>query len=154
MPTAFIFAAVAGPMPWNLPTGSASTKGGPHLGRDDEQAIGLALVGGELRQELVVRHAGGGGQAGLDAYPGADLLGDLPGVWHALQIVRYVQIGLVQRERLHEAGVLREDAPDLERDFLVDVEAGLHEDQLRTLPLRRDRRHGGAHPSAPQVPDV
>ena len=35
---------------------------------------------------------------------------------------------------------------DLLRDGLVDLEARFHEDQVRTLPLRRHRWHGGSHP--------
>jgi hypothetical protein len=32
MPRAFFFALVAGPIPWNLPTGNASTTAGPIAG--------------------------------------------------------------------------------------------------------------------------
>ena len=34
---------------------------------------------------------------------------------------------------------------DLLRDRLVDLEAGLHEDQVRALPLGGHGRHGGPH---------
>jgi hypothetical protein len=37
--------------------------------------------------------------------------------------------------------VLREDLADLLGDGLVDLEARLHEDQVRALPLGRHRRH-------------
>ena len=37
----------------------------PHCWGDHEQAVGLALVGGHLGEELVVGHAGRGGQASL-----------------------------------------------------------------------------------------
>ena len=47
--------------------------------RDDAQAVGLVLVGGELGEELVVGHAGRGGQPGLGADAGADFLGDAGG---------------------------------------------------------------------------
>lgn len=38
-PSEFIFALVAGPMPWNLPTGSASTNSDPNSG--EGAALGL-----------------------------------------------------------------------------------------------------------------
>ena len=80
IPSRSIFAAVAGPTPWNLPTGSAATKSAARLRRDDELAVGLALVGGQLGEELVVGDAGRGGQPGLRADAGADFLGGLPAV--------------------------------------------------------------------------
>ena len=41
MPSAFIFAPVAGPMPWNFPTGSVSTKAGPISGVITNSPSGL-----------------------------------------------------------------------------------------------------------------
>ena len=48
-----------------------------HRGRDDELTVGLAMVGGELGEELVVGHAGRGRQPGLGADRRPDPLGDL-----------------------------------------------------------------------------
>ena len=59
-----------------------------------------------------------------------------------LQVFGHVKIGLVQRQRLDDRRVLGEDLADLLGDRLVDLEARLHEDQVRTLPLRGHRRHG------------
>src|SRR5580704_6535168 len=41
MPRAFIFALVAGPIPWNLPTGRAFTKVGPISGETTNCPLGL-----------------------------------------------------------------------------------------------------------------
>ena len=60
---------------------------------------------------------------------------------NALQVVRDVQIRLVQRQRLDDRRVFRKNLADLLRDRLADLEARLHEDQVRTLPLGSHRRH-------------
>ena len=59
----------------------------------------------------------------------------------SLQVLGHVKIGFVERQRLDDRRVLGEDLSDLLGDGLVDLEAGLHEDQVRALPLGRHRRH-------------
>ena len=49
------------------------------LGRDHGLAVGLAMVGRQLGQKLVVGDAGGGGEAGALEDAGADLAGDVGG---------------------------------------------------------------------------
>ena len=49
--------AVTGPTPWKRLTGSEATNAAPLCRRDDAQAVGLVLVGGELGDELVVGDA-------------------------------------------------------------------------------------------------
>ena len=41
MPRLFIFRVVAGPTPWNFPTGNVSTKAGPMLGVMTKSPSGL-----------------------------------------------------------------------------------------------------------------
>jgi len=118
----------------------------PHLWRDDVLAVWLPVVGGELRQKLVVGDAGGGVEAGHLLDLGADRERDIARQRNPLQVFRDVEIGLVERERFYDRRVLGEDLSDLLRDGLVDLEARFHEDQVRTLPLRRHRWHGGSHP--------
>ena len=114
-----------------------------HPRRDDEQAVGLALVGRHLGEELVVGDARGGGQPGSRADPRPDLFGDLGRRGHGLQVLGDIEIGLVERERFDERSVLGEDRADLMRDRPIDVEPRFHEDQLRALPPGGHRRHGG-----------
>jgi hypothetical protein len=45
------------------------------------------------------------------------------------------------RPSIHDRRVLREDRTNVARNFLVDLKARLHEDQVGTLPLGGDRRH-------------
>jgi hypothetical protein len=51
-------------------------KARPHRGRDDEETIGLAIVGGELGEELVIRDARGRCQLSLSADFCPNLFGD------------------------------------------------------------------------------
>ena len=102
MPSRFIFAAVTGPTPWKRPTGKPSTKAAPMLRRDDELAVGLALVRGELGEELVVGDAGRGGEAGLREDAGADLLGRRRRGGDAAPVLGHVEIGFVERQRLDQ----------------------------------------------------
>ncbi len=93
-------------------------EGRPHLRRDDEQSVGLAVIGGELGQELVVGDAGRSGEAGFGADRRADFLGDPRRRGDSARIFGHVEIGLVQRQRLDERGVPREDGADLARASL------------------------------------
>src|SRR5690348_12138704 len=81
--------------------------------------------------------------------PGPDLPRHLGGVWDALQVLAHIEIGLVQRQRLHKRSVLVKNLPDLARDLAVDVEPRLDEDKLWAFPTSRDRGHGRMHPEAP-----
>ena len=131
-------------MPWKRLTGSAATNASPLRRRDDAQAVGLVLVRGQLGEELVVGDAGRGGEAGLGADPGADLLGDPGGDADPLQILGDVEIGLVEAERLDQRRVIGEDRADLVRDRAIGVEARLDEDELGAAALGGDRGHGRA----------
>ena len=103
-----------------------------HLGRDDVLAVGLAVVGSELRQELVVTYAGGCVEAGHLLDLGPDRERDVPGQRNVLEVFGDVEVRLVERQRLNNRRVLSEDFTDLLRDRLVDLEARFHEDQVRT----------------------
>jgi len=112
---------------------------------NDAQAVGLVLVRGDLGQELVVRHPGRSRQVRRFLDAGTDLLGDLGGRGHALQVVGDVEIGLVQRQGLDERRIVEEDFADLVRHLAINVEAVLDEDEVRAFALGGDRRHGRAH---------
>ena len=52
-------------------------KGRPHFRSDDKEAIGLAAIGGKLRQESVVTDSGRGRQIRFASDRRPDVLGDL-----------------------------------------------------------------------------
>ena len=84
-----------------------------HLGRDDELAIGLALVGRELGEELVVGDAGGRGETRLLENARTNLFRRGGRRRKAAQVLSDVEIGFIERQRFDQRGVVGEDAPDL-----------------------------------------
>ena len=116
-----------------------------HLGRDDKLAVRLAVAGRELGEELVVGDARRGREAGLLEDARANFLSGRRGGRQAAQVLRDVEIGLVERQRLDQRRVIRKDRVDLARDGAIDVEARPHEHQFGALAHRRGRRHRRAH---------
>ena len=112
--------------------------------RHHAQAVRLVLVAGKLGEELVVGDPGRGGEAGLGADPGADLLGDDGGDADPLQVLGDVEIGLVERERLDQLRIVGEDRADLLGDGAIGIEARLDEDEPGAAALRARRGHGRA----------
>ncbi|MBB2671484.1 UNVERIFIED_ORG: hypothetical protein GGE44_001035 [Rhizobium esperanzae] len=129
------------PHPMEFLDGKCFDEGRPVLRRNDGLAIGLVEVARHLGEELVVGNTGRCVETGDLLDPGADLQRNLGGDFHALQIVRDVEIGLVERQRLNERRVFGKDLADLLRHGFVEVEAWRHEDQVRTFSFRGDRGH-------------
>ena len=100
-------------------------------------AVGLPIIGSELGQKLVVGNPGGGVEARLRSDFGSDLEGDVSGERHAPKIFGDVEIGFVERKRLDERSVLREDRTNLLRYGAIDIEPRRHEHQLRAFAQRR-----------------
>jgi len=69
----------------------------PHLRRDDVLAVRFAVVGSELRQELVVGDAGRGVEAGHLLDLRADRERDVARQPNSPQVLRGVKIGFVER---------------------------------------------------------
>ena len=112
---------------------------------DHEQAVGLAPVRGDLGQELVRRDAGRGGELRLLADRGADRLGGRGGGGQAGLGRGDVEVGLVERQRLDQVGVAREDLAHLPRHRLV----ARRNPAARTPPAGTGARRGSpASPSA------
>ena len=120
-------------------------EGRPHLRGDDEQPVRFAVIGGELGQELIVRHARRRGQAGFRSDRCPDLGGDRGGRAAVEQGRGHVQVGLIQRQRLDQRRVAREYGVDLRRHGFVDFETWRDEHQVRALTLGRDGWHGRTH---------
>src|SRR5215475_12142155 len=62
-----------------------------------------------------------------------------------------VAIGLVERERLDEGGVIGEDRANLMRHRPIDLEPWRHEHQVRAFAKRRARRHRRAYAEGPRL---
>ena len=103
---------------------------------DDAEAVGLAVVGGYLGQELAVADAGRGRQLRLGLDARLDLAGDVDGQADATLVLSHVEEGLVEREGLNQVGIVVEDCVDLCRHLLVGMEPWLHDDEARTEALR------------------
>ena len=138
-------------MPWKRATGSEATNSGALLGRDHAQPVGLAVVGGELGDELAIGNAGRGGQLALLADAAADVLRDRAGAAEPVPVLGDVEIGFVEAQRLDQVGVVEEDRADLLADGAIDVEPRLDEDQVGAAPLGGDRRHRRAHAKRPRL---
>src|SRR5699024_1386738 len=91
--------------------------------------------------ELVVGNASGSHQGSLFQYLALDGLRQ-PGGRIA---TGYVQIGLVQREWLHQIGMGMEDFMYLAGRFSIDLEPGAHENGLRAQAVGMGGRHGGVN---------
>jgi len=122
-----------------------------HPWRDDEQPVRPAMIRGELGQELVVGDTGRSGQAGFLTDCRPDRFGG-GGRRTAVQLRHgNVKVGFVQRERLDQRRVAREDAVDLLRHRLVDVETRGNEYPPRALSPGCDRQHGRVHAKSPRL---
>lgn len=62
-----------------------------------------------------------------------------------LLVDRHVEIGLVERERFDQVGMLRENFSDLRRDSTVDVETRRHEYEVGATPFCGDRGQRRSH---------
>ncbi len=67
-----------------------------------------------------------------------------------MPVLGNIKIGLVERQRLDQVGIVEEDCPDLLADGAIDIEPGLDEDQVGATPFRGDRRHRRAHAERPR----
>ena len=116
---------------------------------DRTEPVGLARVGSNLREELIVRHTRRCRQPQLLTDATTDLTGYLYG--HRLPdlILRHIEEGLIKRNRLDDIGVVVEDAVNGSRDFAVAIEVHRHEDELRAELTCLRPRHSRAYPEAP-----
>ena len=98
---------------------------------DRAKPVGLARVGSNLREELIIRHTRRSRQPQLLTDAATDLTGYLYG--HRLRdlVLRHVEEGLIKRNRLDDIGVVVEDTVNGSRDFAVAIEVHRHKDELR-----------------------
>ena len=113
-------------------------------GPDDEEAVGLAPVGGDLGEELVGGYSGGGGEVLFGADLLANGLGDFGGSGKVGFIFGDVEIGFVEGERFDQVGVAEEDFADAAGDVAIAGEVGRDEDSIGTETFCLDRWHSRA----------
>ena len=116
---------------------------------DRAEPVGLARVGSNLREELIVRHTRRSRQPQLLADAATDLTGYLYG--HRLPdlVLRHIEERLIEGNRLDDIGIVVEDAVNGSRGFAVAIEVHRHEDELRAELACLRPRHRRAHPEAP-----
>ena len=93
------------------------------LRADPREAVRLLHVGGELREQLVVRDADRGGEPGALADALLDLARHVLAAAEEADAARDVEEGLVEREPLDQVRELAEHLEHLARDFAVALEA-------------------------------
>ena len=98
---------------------------------DRAEPVGLARIGSNLREELIVRHTRRSRQPQLLADAATDLTRYLYG--HRLPdlVLRHIKERLIEGNRLDDIGVVVEDAVNGSRDFAVAIKVHRHEDELR-----------------------
>ena len=119
--------------------------------RHHEEAVRLALLGGDLGEQTVRGEPDGAGYAAGGFHVGAELLGERH---HAAEEVRRagdVEKGLVDGDAFDERRVAGEHRKGRLGDLAVDVHARPHEDTVRTLRVGRAARHSGAHAERPRL---
>jgi hypothetical protein len=116
---------------------------------DDEEIVRLAMARRHFGEEFVVADAGGRIKARHRQDAGPNRVGDVGCEGDVLLVFSNVEIGLVERERLDQIGVLGENLVNLHRDGPVDVESGRHEDQLGAFAHGGDGGHCRADAECP-----
>ena len=113
------------------------------VGMNRAEAVGLAVVGGNLGQEFIIGNAGGGDEVEAFANLLLDFAGDIDGQFNARLVLGNVEEGLVERDRLDDVGVFVEDFVNLFGNRLIDLHPSGDEDKVGAEPLRRNGGHGG-----------
>jgi hypothetical protein len=108
------------------------------VGRDCELAIWFASVRCDLREELVAGDSGRSCELGFLVDTRPDFLGGLPCGRDASQIVGYIEIGFIERERFDQWGVVPEDRLNLSGHFAVNVEPWGDKHEFGALPSGDD----------------
>lgn len=93
-------------------------------GVNGAKAIGLAVVGGNFGQELIVRNACRSREMQFVADALLDVASDVGGQRNAPLVVRDIEECLVERERFDKVGVIGKDSVHLLRDGFVGRETG------------------------------
>ena len=141
-----IFAAVAGPTPWNFLTGRLATKSGPAFGGITACPFGLlrslAIFARNLQYEIPAEAL-----SPVTSLIRARIIIAISvaiGMFSLFSVTS--RIGFIKREGFDQVGVLGENLPDLRGHGTVDLETGRHKDEIGTLSFCRHRGQGRSHP--------
>ena len=121
------------------------------VGMDRAQPIGLAVVGGDLRQKFVVGNAGRGYQRDLFADSPLDRPRHVHAQLDARLVPRDVQKSLVVGDGFDQIGEFVENAVYPGRHFLVNLHASGNEDQVGAQLPGPERGHGRTDAVAPRL---
>jgi len=111
----------------------------------DGQTVGFGQIGGDLRDQLVGRHADGGRKAGQLADAALDTPRDGDRVPEKLLAGRDIEKRLIERQALNQRGDLVKDAENLPRNLLVTLHPRPDADGMRAQAQCRAHRHRRAH---------
>src|SRR5262249_32202118 len=109
---------------------------------DDDEAVRLAEIAGELGEILVGRHADRSDEIQLRTDAGLDLLADFRRRPEQPLATANIEKRLVQAERLNERREGQEDRADVAGDLSVVTHAHGQKDAVRAEPAGRDAGHG------------
>ncbi|MNN17025.1 hypothetical protein D3C81_1301920 [compost metagenome] len=118
---------------------------------DDEQPVGLFPVTGDLGQKLVRRHACRHGDVQLIGDPAPDVLGNSRCTASEMRAVRHIEVGLVERERLDDLGVIAKNRVDFPGRFSIGIHAWLDDGQVGAQLQGMPRGHRRTHPVRPRL---
>ena len=113
--------------------------------------VRLLLLARGLRRSLGIRDADRAREMHLFARPPLDRLSDLPRAGPVTGGLRYVQISLIQSDRLGSRRIVIPDAMQLIRDRPVFIKIRMHVDALRAQPVRFLDIHPGMHTVLPRL---
>src|SRR5580704_5654805 len=106
------------------------------VGHDRDLTVWFAIVRCEFGEELVAGNSGRGCEPDflVDARP--DFLCSLPRGRDAFEIVGYVQVSFIERERFDQRGVALKDRMNLIGHFAVNVEPWPDKHEFGAFPHR------------------
>ncbi len=115
-------------------------------GGHDDEAVGLAGIGRDLRDALVGGDADADGEPCLLAHLAPDVARHRARAAEARRAAGGVEKRFVERERLHQRRHVTKDRHHLSRHLDVALEVRRHPDRAGTEAERAAHRHGGACP--------
>ena len=121
------------------------------VGVDRTEPIRLTCIRAYLSEELIIRHSRRSRQPEFGADTLTDLLGDLDGKRLPDLILRDIEEGFIQQNRLDLVRIVTEDSMNGSRDLLIALKVRGHKRDMRTAPASLSPRHRRAYAEAPSL---